>query len=263
MQKNTISDIFASRQSQKILKGMITSIEPVRLKGEVHNSAIIVYEDYKVVLPVEHLGVRDDIKVLRSLIGAEISFVVIGIAEEIKVAIASRIQAMEIQRQSNANKNIKDKIITVKVTGIGKESIYVEAFGVETKIPREEVDYGYITNLRDYAQIGDRIKCKVLDADILNNKLELSMKALKEDPYENLEEKYPLNSEHLATITNIQPYGIFLTFDQNPKVSVLCPIPKWNNFSPAVRDKYVIRIKRIVDKKINGTLIRFVKRAEE
>lgn len=260
--KNQTSDIFASQQSEKILTGMITSIGPVEIHEKQTNCAMLNYEGYKVILSADLLGVRDELAVLRSFIGATISFVIIGISEEQKVAIGSRLQAMENIRNKNKNRNLKGQTITAKITGIGQQYLYAEAYGVETKIYKNEVDYGYIENLRDYVEIGDEVNCKVLSSDIENNKLELSMKALKEDPYDNLDKLFALRTEHLATITNIQSYGIFLIFDQNPQISVLCPIPNWNNFSPAIRDKYVVKIKRIKDNKINGTLIRFVKSAD-
>ncbi|WP_279145586.1 MULTISPECIES: S1 RNA-binding domain-containing protein [Clostridium] len=258
-----INEIYVSKQTNKFLTGTITSIDQVKLYGEVTNCVSIVYDNYKVIIPASELGVRDDVRVIRSMIGAEIDFIITDIAKDVNIAIGSRIKAMETKRKINANKDFTDKTITAKVTGIGRNGIYVEALGVETMIPKQEVDYGFITNLRDYVQIGEKVQCKVITADIANNKLELSMKALKEDPYANLEEKFPLKSEHLASITNIQPYGVFLTFDENPKITVLCPIPKWNNFSPALRDKYVVRIKKINENKINGTLMRFVKSADE
>lgn len=261
MKKMVNNDIFASRQSEKILVGLITSVEQVKLRGEVTSCAILFYEDYKVIIPVSELGVRDDIKVLRSLMGAEIDFIITGLIDEQKIGIGSRQKAMNIKRKINAAKDLDGKVINVKVTGVGRDGIYVEAYGVETIVPKKEVDYGFIHNLRDYAEVGDTLQCKVISSDIANEKLELSMKVLKEDPTENLAINYPLNSEHLTEVTNMQQYGIFLTFVQQPQVTVLCPIPKWNNFEPDIRDKYVVRIKRIKDNHLNGTLIRLVKKA--
>lgn len=256
------NDIYESKKLDKVLTGIVTSIQKVKVEDEEMVCAIVMHEEYRVILPASTLGVREDLKVLRSLIGASIDFTVTGVAESQKIAIASRVKAMETKRNDNKNRNLDGKIIDVNVTGVGRDHLYVEAFGVETTIEKQEVDYGYVNNLRDYAEVGDKVKCKVKSSDILNNKLELSMKELKEDPYEHLEDLFPEDSENLATISNIQDFGVFLTMDQNPKITVLCPIPKWSNFAPSVRDKYIVRVKRLSDNKISGNLIRLVKRSE-
>ncbi len=61
--------------------------------------------------------------------------------------------------------------------------------GLETKINKKEVDYGYIKDLRKYAQVGDRIQAKILEIDAENQILQLSMKALKPSPIEIVEKK--------------------------------------------------------------------------
>lgn len=254
--------IILSHKRQQPITGIITGIQQVKINEDITPCAMIMLDEYKVVLPVDTLGVRNDIRVLRSIIGSEIHFVVTAVLKEKKVALGSREKAMALIREANKNKDLKGKTIKAKVTGIGRGHVYVEAFGVETTIAKDDVDYGFVSNLREYFSVGDSIQCKVKEADIENNKLELSIKDLKDNPYENLEETFPMKSENLATITNITDFGVFLAFDQNPQVTVLCPIPKWNNFSPNLRDKYVVRVKRIEEQKISGTLIRFVKRSE-
>ena len=62
----------------------------------------------------------------------------------------------------------------------------------------------------DISRKGEDIEVKVLNIDISQERLSLGIKQLTEDPWKNLDEKYPLNSEVTGTVVNLTDFGIFV-----------------------------------------------------
>ena len=62
----------------------------------------------------------------------------------------------------------------------------------------------------EIAKKGEDIEVKVLNIDISQERLSLGIKQLTEDPWKNLDEKYPLNAEVTGTVVNLTDFGIFV-----------------------------------------------------
>ena len=62
----------------------------------------------------------------------------------------------------------------------------------------------------DISRKGEDIEVKVLNIDISQERLSLGIKQLTEDPWKNLDERYPLNSEVTGTVVNLTDFGIFV-----------------------------------------------------
>ena len=62
----------------------------------------------------------------------------------------------------------------------------------------------------DISRKGEDIELKVLNIDISQERLSLGIKQLTEDPWKNLDERYPLNSEVTGTVVNLTDFGIFV-----------------------------------------------------
>lgn len=255
------TEIYASRQSGKILTGILSAVEKYKLGSKEMDCAIVFVDGVKVIIPFTEMGVREDWRLIRSMIGAEIDFIVKGIDTENKIAVASRKEAMEIRRRMELPKHKEGDIILVRVVGVGKDQVYVDAYGVEVAIPKNEIDYGYVQDVSDFVQIGDKVPAKIKKLDLEKMEIELSIKEAKPDPFQGIEDKYRAGGEYLAVVSGTPYYGVFVNLEQG--VSALCPLPRWAEFNPNVGDKVLVKIKKIDKEKrrITATLVRMIKRA--
>lgn len=255
------NEIFASRQSGKILTGILSAVEKYKLNDKEEECAIIFCGNFKVIIPFEQMGVRGDWHLIRSMIGAEIDYIVKGINAEDALAVASRKEAMLTRRKLELPKYQAGDIINVRVVGVGRDQAYVDAYGVEVAIPRKEIDYGYVSSVEDYIQIGDRVDAKIQEINHETFDIKLSIKDAKPDPYASIDNKYRIKGEYLGTVTGVPHFGVFVNLEQG--VSALCPLPRWADFNPNIDDKVLIKIKSINKeaRKINATLVRVIKRA--
>lgn len=258
---NDDNEVYASRQSGKILTGILSAVEKYKLNDQDTDCGIVFVGDFKVIIPFQEMNVRQDWHLVRSMIGAEIDFIVRGIDAENKIAVASRIAAMKIRRELELPKYQAGDIINVRVVGVGRDQAYVDAYGVEVPVPKNEIDYGYVGNVADYIQIGDRVNVKILEINHETYDIKVSIKDAKPDPFKGIENKYRVQGEYLATVSGVLYYGVFVNLEQG--ISALCPLPRWANFNPNIGDKVLIKIKEINKEKrrIKATLVRVVKRA--
>ena len=62
--------------------------------------------------------------------------------------------------------------------------------------------------------MGDEIEAVVLNLDRAERKMSLGVKQLKDDPWQNIEERYPLGSKHTARVRNFTNFGVFVELEE-------------------------------------------------
>lgn len=254
----TLYEITASRQSKKILTGILAAVESFEVdNNEVMDCGVVFFNEFKIIIPAKDMNItRQDKKVIRSMLGAEVDYLVKEFDEINKVATASRTEAMELRKNIELRKhNIGDKVF-VRITSVGRKSCVADCYGIECNVPISEIDYGYIDDISKHVKVGDKVPGIIKKIDIENNIVNISLKEAKNDPYDNLINSIKKGGEYVAEVTGIQPYGIFLTIREG--MNCLCPFPNWSNFSPSMGEKFVVKIKsiKLKDRKINANLMR-------
>ncbi len=87
--------------------------------------------------------------------------------------------------------------------------------GVEGLIHVSEMSWSqHIRSAQDYMKVGDQVEAVVLTLDREERKMSLGVKQLKADPWENIEEKYPIGSKHQAKVRNFTNFGIFVEIEE-------------------------------------------------
>jgi small subunit ribosomal protein S1 len=87
-----------------------------------------------------------------------------------------------------------------------------------------EVSWEKVENLNEFYKVGDRVKVKVLGIDENTGKLNLSIKQLSEDPWQNLVKKYPVDKKIKGEVVRLASFGAFVQLE--PGVEGLIHISK-------------------------------------
>jgi len=83
--------------------------------------------------------------------------------------------------------------------------------GVEGLVHVSEITWSsQPINAKEFFKMGDEYEAVVVTLDKDERKMSLSIKQLSEDPWETIENKYPVDSRHKGTVKNITPYGVFV-----------------------------------------------------
>lgn len=110
----------------------------------------------------------------------------------------------------------KNDVIHGKVMVVADYGAFVEvAPGVEGLIHVTEMSWSqHLRSAQDFLHVGDEVDATVIALDREDRKMSLSLKRLKEDPWENIEIKYPVGSKHTARVRNFTNFGIFVELEE-------------------------------------------------
>lgn len=87
--------------------------------------------------------------------------------------------------------------------------------GVEGLIHVSEMSWSqHLRSAQDFLKVGDEVEAVILTLDRDERKMSLGLKQLKEDPWENIEMKYPVGSKHTAKVRNFTNFGIFVELEE-------------------------------------------------
>lgn len=87
--------------------------------------------------------------------------------------------------------------------------------GVEGLIHVSEMSWSqHLRSAQDFLKVGDEVEAVILTLDRDERKMSLGLKQLKEDPWENIEVKYPVGSKHTAKVRNFTNFGIFVELEE-------------------------------------------------
>lgn len=255
-------ELLRSKEEKRIITGKITGIEDeyYKIKNEKIPCAIVWYEDIKILIPISHLGISKQTKsMLRGMLGSEIDFIVMEIDETTNLAIASRIDAMNLRAKLELPKLKLNDNIKVRIIAVGIKHIIVEMYGKEVIIKAENLQHTYIVNCKDIYTPGDYLKVKIKTLDIENNIFELDAKCFLTNPYNSIRKFITEYGEYTGKVIAFpkKNSGIIIQLDQS-NISCLVRVPaRFNNY-PHYMQNVLIKVTEINETKklIYGYLMR-------
>ncbi|GAY31183.1 30S ribosomal protein S1 [Bacteroidaceae bacterium] len=115
----------------------------------------------------------------------------------------------------DAELKVGDKV-KGKVVVMADYGAFVEiAAGVEGLIHVSEMSWSqHLRSAQDFLKVGDEVEAVILTLDRTERKMSLGIKQLKEDPWKDIEVKYPVNSKHQAKVRNFTNFGVFVELEE-------------------------------------------------
>ncbi len=103
-------------------------------------------------------------------------------------------------------------IVKGRVVNIEDYGAFLEILpGVEGLVHVSEITWANTPiNAKEFFKLGDEHEAKVVTLDKDNRKMSLSIKQLSQDPWSDIETKFPEGSRHKGVVKNITPYGVFV-----------------------------------------------------
>ena len=103
-----------------------------------------------------------------------------------------------------------------KVVVMADYGAFVEvAPGVEGLIHVSEMSWSqHLRSAQDFLKVGDEVEAVILTLDRTDRKMSLGIKQLKDDPWKDIEEKYPVGSRHAAKVRNFTNFGVFVELEE-------------------------------------------------
>ncbi len=202
-------EIISKLEKGQVLEGKVKNITPygvfVDLGGVDGLVHITDLSWGRVSDPHEVVELDQDIKV-----------VIIDFDNE-KKRIALGIKQLMPHPWDNLDPNLKvGDHIKGRVVVMADYGAFVEVQpGVEGLIHVSEMSWSqHLRSAQDFLKAGDEVEAVILTLDREERKMSLGLKQLKQDPWENIEEKYAIGSRHTAKVRNFTHFGVFVEIEE-------------------------------------------------
>ena len=151
---------------------------------------------------------------LKKFIGTPLKVKILDASpKEQKLIFSEKDSESEETRALLAHYKIGD-VVEGEVTGVVDFGAFMK-FGedLEGLIHISEIDWGLVENPRDYLKPGDKLTAKIID--IQGEKVSLSLKQLKEDPWKKIAEDHKKGDVLSGRVTKFNPFGVFVEIGSN------------------------------------------------
>lgn len=109
----------------------------------------------------------------------------------------------------------ESNVVKGKVVNIEDYGAFLEIMpGVEGLVHVSEITWANTPiNAKEFFKLGDEYEAKIVTLDKDARKMSLSIKQMTPDPWNEIENKYPVDSRHSGLVKNITPYGVFVELE--------------------------------------------------
>ncbi len=168
-------------------------------------------------LPMSQADVRP-VRNPEELVGKEFQFKVVDLNERSNNVILSRKQLLEeeLAREKEAfwERMKVGKVFEGKVKSITTYGAFIDLGVVDGLLHINDISWRKIKHPSDELSKGQRVWVKVLDFDRERERISLGMKQLTPDPWEGVDEKYPVGTRVKGKVTGIVDYGAFVEIEE-------------------------------------------------
>jgi len=107
------------------------------------------------------------------------------------------------------------EVVKGKVVNIEDYGAFLEIMpGVEGLVHVSEISWANTPiNAKEFFKMSDEHAAKIVTLDKDARKMSLSIKQLSQDPWNTIEDKFPVESKHKGLVKNITPYGVFVELE--------------------------------------------------
>jgi len=197
----------------------------VKVTGANSGGLMADVEGLRAFLPVSQLASEhyprveegDKSKILEELkkfVGQEMRVKVLDFNLRADKLILSERETVVKNVQEKLNKYKAGDVVVGIISGVADFGAFVKFADdaeIEGLIHISELDHRLIENPKDVVKVNDSVKAKILE--IKDGRVTLSLKALKEDPWLKVEEKYKAGTDAEGKVLRFNPFGAFVALD--------------------------------------------------
>ncbi len=120
--------------------------------------------------------------------------------------------------------------VSGKVVAVADYGAFVEVEpGVEGLVHVSEMSWSpRLHSAQEFLKMGDEVQAVILTLDREARKMSLGIKQLTANPWESIREKYPVGSQHKATVRNITNFGVFAELEDGVEGLIHISDLSWN-----------------------------------
>jgi small subunit ribosomal protein S1 len=150
---------------------------------------------------------------LNKLVNQILKIKIIDLDAREKKIIVSEKSAEEKKLKKALEKYVIGDIVEGIITGVVDFGAFVKFDELEGLIHISEIDWQIIDNPADFFKVGEKIKAKIVEIE--GDKVSLSTRALKENPWEKVRDDYKTGQIVRGSVSKFNPFGAFIKLDEH------------------------------------------------
>jgi len=207
-QRQNWSKIVKLFEAEGIIKGRVKSV----VKG-----GLIVNVGVEAFLPASQVDINPP-KDLTSFVGNTYDFKIVKLNEDRKNVVLSRRELIEAERSERRQQFLGTMSAGDKVEGTVKNITDFGAFldldGIDGLLHITDMSWARLTHPSEAVKPGDRLTVVVLEINKDKERISLGLKQLQSNPWERIDERFPIGQKVKGKITNLMPYGAFVQLEE-------------------------------------------------
>ena len=207
-QRQNWSKIVKLFEAEGIIKGRVKSV----VKG-----GLIVNVGVEAFLPASQVDINPP-KDLTQFVGNTYDFKIVKINEDRKNVVLSRRELIEAERSDRRQNFLGTMSAGDKVEGTVKNITDFGAFldldGIDGLLHITDMSWARLTHPSEAVKPGDRLTVVVLEINKDKERISLGLKQLQSNPWDRIEERFPIGQRLSGKVTNLMPYGAFIQIEE-------------------------------------------------
>jgi len=214
--------VLSKRKADRILNWqriVATKNEGDTIQGRVMRKikgGLLVDIGYPVFLPASQVDIRRPGNI-EGFIGREIEAKILKIDTDRRNIVISRRRLIEEERLSA--KEALFKVVEIgqtrkgTVKNIADFGAFVDLGGIDGLLHITDMSWDRVGHPSEVVRIDEEIEVKVLNIDRDKEKIALGLKQLRPNPWEEIEQRCPVDSKIKGEVVNIMNYGAFIKIE--------------------------------------------------
>ena len=211
-------------ETQEEMTGYIT--------GKVKGGFIATVEGLPCFMPSSQIDVRP-LKKADHLMNTPIKVIATRLDKQRGNVCVSRRAVLEKSKNAEIKEALKNlnegDIVTGRCKATTDWGIFLDINGIDALLHVSDLSHGRVKKPSDMVSIGQEIKVKITKIDPLTNRVSASVKALTEDPFQNLSEKYKIGKIYEGNCTKLMDYGVFVRLEDGVEGLIHNSCLSWTN----------------------------------
>jgi len=203
-----------------------------RITGKVRGGFTVSVGALRAFLPGSLVDVRP-IRDTTFLENRDLEFKVIKIDQKRNNVVLSRRAVVEKEYSAEREELLKTLEEGAVVTGIVKNltdyGAFIDLGGIDGLLHITDMAWRRVRHPSECVEIGQEIQVKVLKYDKDKNRVSLGMKQMGEDPWQNINRRYPAGTRVFGKVNNLTDYGCFVEIEEGVEGLVHVSEMDWTN----------------------------------
>ena len=200
--------IVAVYEDGGLVKGKVKSVVKGGLMVNVGVEAFLPGSQVDIIPP----------KDLSEYVGKVFEFKIVKANDERQNVVVSRREVIEAERSELRQQFLQTVKIGDKVEGLVKNitdfGAFVDLQGMDGLLHITDMSWGRISHPSEMLHIGKSLEVQILDVDREKERVSLGLKQMLDNPWEDIEAKFPISQRVRGKVTKLLPYGAFVEIEK-------------------------------------------------